>query len=75
MQELKILPKELKGTATLYVEQQYELTSTPELLPLAVYASKDGLVGHHCKERPIGLANFRCPSTGECQGQKEGVGG
>jgi hypothetical protein len=36
--------------------------------------SKDGLVGHHWKERPIGLANFICPSTGECQGQKVGVG-
>jgi hypothetical protein len=56
------------------VEQQYELTSTWELLSLAAYVSKDGLVGHHCKERPIGLANFICPSTGECQGQKGGVG-
>jgi hypothetical protein len=51
-------------------EQQYELTSTPELLSLAAYISKDGLVGHHCKERPIGLANFMCPSTGEPQSQK-----
>jgi hypothetical protein len=33
------------------------------------------LVGHHWKERPIGLANFICPSTGERQGQKGGVGG
>jgi hypothetical protein len=41
----------------------------------APYVSKDGLVGHHCKERPIGLANFICPSTGERQGQKGGVGG
>jgi hypothetical protein len=49
--------------------EQYELTSTPELLTLAAY------VGHHCKERPIGLANFICPSTGEPQGQKGGVGG
>jgi hypothetical protein len=57
------------------VEQQYELTSTTELLSLAAYVSKDGLVGHHCKERPIGLANFICPSTGEHQGQKGGVGG
>jgi hypothetical protein len=40
------------------VEQQYELTSTPELLTLAAYVSKDGLVGHHWKERPLGLANF-----------------
>jgi hypothetical protein len=53
----------------------YELTSTPELLSLAAYVSKDGLVGHHWKERPIGHANFICPSTGERQGQKEGVGG
>jgi hypothetical protein len=57
------------------VEQHYELTSTPELLTLAAYVSKDGLVGHHWKERPIGLANFICPSTGERQGQKVGVGG
>jgi hypothetical protein len=45
------------------------------LLTLAAYVLKDGLVGHHWKERPIGLANFICPSTGERQGQKVGVGG
>jgi hypothetical protein len=66
MEELEKVPKELKGSATLWVEQQYELTSTPELLTLAANVSKDGLVGHHWKERPIGLANFICPSTGEC---------
>jgi hypothetical protein len=44
-------------------------------LTLAAYVSKDGLVGHHWKERPIGLANFICPSTGEHQGQKVGVDG
>jgi hypothetical protein len=48
------------------------------------YVSNDGLVGHHWKERPIGQANFICPSTGEHQGQngnewvgewgREGVG-
>jgi hypothetical protein len=75
MEELEEVPKELKGSATLEVEQHYELTSTPELLTLAAYVSKDGLVGHHCKERPIELANFICPSTGEPQGQKAGVGG
>ena len=32
---------------------------------------KRHLVGHHCKERPIGHANFRCPSTGECQGKEK----
>jgi hypothetical protein len=39
-------------------------------MSLAAYVSKDGLVGHHWKERPIGLANFICPSIGEHQGQK-----
>jgi hypothetical protein len=42
-------------------------------LTLAAYVSKDGLVGHHWKERPIGHANFICPSTGERQGQKVGM--
>ena len=46
-----------------------ELTSTPELLTLAAYVSKDGLVGHHWKERPFGHTNFICPRTGERQGQ------
>jgi hypothetical protein len=56
------------------VEQHYELSSTPELLSLAAYVSKDGLVGHHWKERPIGHTNFICPSTEERQGQKNGNG-
>jgi hypothetical protein len=75
MEELEKVSKELKRSAALYVQQHYELTSTPELLTLAAYVSKDGLVGHHWKERPIGHANFVCPSTGECQGQKMGMGG
>jgi len=56
------------------VQQHYELTITPELLTLATYVSKDGLVSHHWKERPIEHANFICLSTGECQGQKMGMG-
>jgi hypothetical protein len=40
MEELEKVPKELKGSATLYVEQHYELTNTPELLTLAAYVSK-----------------------------------
>jgi hypothetical protein len=42
---------------------------------LAAYVSEDGLVGHQWKERPIGLANFICLSTGERQGQEVGVSG
>jgi hypothetical protein len=56
------------------VEQHYELTSTPELLTLAAYVSEDGLVGHHWKVRPIGLANFICHSTGETAGPRMGSG-
>ena len=82
MEELEKVPKELKGSATLYVEQQYELTSTPELLSLAAYVSKDGLVGHYWKERPIGLqtlyatvqGNARA-KTGELVGRGVGGGG
>jgi hypothetical protein len=68
MEELEKVSKELKV-------QHYELTSTLELLTLAAYVSNDGLIGHHWKERPIGQANFICPSTGERQGQKMGMGG
>jgi hypothetical protein len=47
----------------------------PELVSLTAYVSEVGLLGHHWKESPIGLANFICLSTGERQGQEVGVGG
>jgi hypothetical protein len=80
MRKLEKVSKELKRSATLSVEQHYELTCTPELLTLAAYVSKDDLVGHHWKERPIGQANFICPSTGNARAKKwewvgRGVGG
>jgi hypothetical protein len=43
-------------------------------LTLAAHISKDDLVGHHWKERPIGHANFICPGTREHQSQKVGIG-
>jgi hypothetical protein len=42
---------------------------------LAAYVAEDSLVGHHWDKRPLGLANFICPSTGEHQCQEVGVGG
>jgi hypothetical protein len=48
---------------------------TPELISLAAFVAEDGLVGHHKEERPLGIANFICPSAEECQGQEEEVGG
>ena len=49
-------------------------------MSLAAYVSEDGLVGHHWEERPLGLANFICLSTGEHQAKKwewvgRGLGG
>ena len=52
------------------MEQQYELTSTRELLSLAAYVSKDGLVGHHCKERPIGFETLHAPIQGNARAKK-----
>jgi hypothetical protein len=56
------------------VEQQYELTNTPELVSLAAFVAEDGLVGHHWEERPLGLANFICLSTGETPGPRSRSG-
>ena len=44
-------------------------------MSLAAYVAEDGLVDHHWEERPLGLANLICLSTGELQGQEVGVGG
>jgi hypothetical protein len=44
--------------------EQYELTSTPELISIAAYVAEDDRVSHHWEERPLGIANFICPSTG-----------
>jgi hypothetical protein len=43
-------------------------------MSLAAYVSKDGLVGHQWKERPISRANFICLSTGEMPGPRSGSG-
>jgi hypothetical protein len=75
MEELEKVPKELRGSATLWVEQQYQLTSVPpEFMSLAAYVSEDGQVGLQWKERPIGRADFICLSAGERLGQEVGVG-
>jgi hypothetical protein len=51
----------------------YQLGHLLELLTLAAYISKDGLVGHHWKERPIGLANYM-PQYRGTPGSKRGSG-
>jgi hypothetical protein len=63
-----------RSDLTYYKLEQFHVLYPPELVSLAAYVSEDGLVGHQWKERPIGLANFICPSTGERQGQEMGGG-
>jgi hypothetical protein len=53
------------------VEQHYELTSTPlELVSLAAYVSKYGLVGHPWKERPLDLQTLYVPVQGNARAKK-----
>jgi hypothetical protein len=75
MEELEKVPKELKGSATLYVEQQYELTSTSRARVSSCICIRRWPSQHQWKERLIGLANIICLSIGERQGQEVGVGG
>jgi hypothetical protein len=72
MEELEKVSKELKRSATLSVEQHYELTSTPELFTftLIAYVSKNGLVGHDWKERPLDLQTLYAPVHGNTRAKK-----
>ena len=39
-------------------------------MSLSAYVAEDGLVGHHWEERPLGIANFIGPSTGNARAKK-----
>jgi hypothetical protein len=41
-----------------------------ELVALAAYVAKDGLVGHEWEEAYLDPVKVLCPSIGECQGQE-----
>jgi hypothetical protein len=34
------------------------------------HVAEDGLAGHHCEERLLGLSNFICPSKGNARAKK-----
>jgi hypothetical protein len=73
MEELEKVTKELKGSATLQVEQQYELPSTPhtpELVSLAAYVSEDGLVDHQCKRGPLVVQTLSASVQGNARAKK-----
>jgi hypothetical protein len=75
VEELEKEPKELKGSATLLVEQQYELTSTPRARVSSCICSRRWPSRPSLGGEDLGLAKIICPSTGECQGQEAGVCG
>jgi hypothetical protein len=75
MEELEKVPKELKGSVTLKVEQQYELTSTHRACVSSCICSRRWHSRPSMGGEALGIAKIICPSSGECQGQKAGVGG
>jgi hypothetical protein len=78
MKDLEKVPKELKGSAALEEEYQYELTSPPpthpqELMSLATYVAEDGLVSHQWeeRERPLVLQRSYTPIQGNARARKQ----
>jgi hypothetical protein len=74
MKELEKVPKELKGSATLKEEQQYELTSTPRTHVSSCICSRGWPSWPSMQGEALGIVKIICPSTGECQGQEARVG-
>ena len=64
-----------EGSTTLLEEQQYELTSTPRAHVSSCICSRRWPSRPSLGREALGLANFICLGTGECQGQDVGVGG
>jgi hypothetical protein len=75
MEELEKVPKELKGSATLQGEQQYELSSTLRAHVSNCICSRRWPNRSSLGGEVLDLKKIICPSTGECQGQEVGVGG
>jgi hypothetical protein len=76
VEELEKVTKEIKGSATILEEEQYELTSFPRAHDSSCICSR------RWRSRPsmgggeaLSLVKIICLSTGECQGQKAQVGG
>jgi hypothetical protein len=65
MKELEKVPKELKGSATLW-EERYELTKQylPRAVSLVAYVAEDGLVGHQWEVRSLVLGRSYVPVQG-----------
>jgi hypothetical protein len=63
------VPKELKVSATLYVEQQYQLTSTPRTCVSNCTCSRGWPSRMSMRGEALCLVKIMCPSIEEFQGQ------
>jgi hypothetical protein len=72
--ELEKIYKELKGLATLWKDQQYELTSTPQNCVSSCICSRGWPRWPSMEGEVLGLSKIICPSTRDCQGQEVGSG-
>ena len=72
MKEVEKVSQELKGSATLYEEQQFELN--PQSSVFSCICSRGWPSWPSMGGKALGLAKIICPSTGECKGQEAGVG-
>jgi hypothetical protein len=70
MKDLEKVPKELKGSATLKEEQQYELTSIPRPMSLVAYVAKDGLVAINGRRGHGDLQRSYTPVEGNARARK-----
>jgi hypothetical protein len=74
MKELEKVTKELKGSATLQEDQQYELTNTPQSCVSSCICSRGWPHQPSLGREALGLEKIICPSIGECWGQEAGMG-
>ena len=70
MEELEKVTKELKGSATVWEDQQYELTSTSQNCVSSCICSRGWPSWPPMGGEALALGKIICPSTGECQGQE-----
>jgi hypothetical protein len=75
VKELESAPKELKGSATLEVDQHYELTSTSQRCVSSCICSRRWPSRPSMGGEALGIVKVICPGTGKCKGQESGVGG
>jgi hypothetical protein len=73
MKELEKISKELKWSATLQKEQQYQLTSTSQSCVSTCICSRGWPSQPSLGGEALGLVKIICPNTVECQGQEMGV--